>query len=94
MHGADYASSQWFQEGFTEYTANVSTVAAGLMTPAEFRDKLGAHVRGTTPLPLEEVFRDVGLRLSEAPDGIVRVTEDPNASGEGKRTWRRITGGR
>lgn len=54
MQGADYAASQWFQEGFTEYAANVSTVAAGLMTPARFREKLAEHVSNyrhlTTPL--------------------------------------------
>ncbi len=44
LRGADYPQSQWFQEGFTEYVANVSTVAAGLMTPTEFRDKLATHV--------------------------------------------------
>jgi predicted metalloprotease with PDZ domain len=44
LRGADYASSQWFQEGFTEYAANLSLVNAGLITPDELRKKLSDHV--------------------------------------------------
>jgi predicted metalloprotease with PDZ domain len=45
LRGADYASSQWFQEGFTEYAANVALVAAGITTEAEFLGTLAEHVR-------------------------------------------------
>jgi predicted metalloprotease with PDZ domain len=45
LRGADYASTQWFQEGFTEYAANVSMVAAGLDTPEAFARRLADHVR-------------------------------------------------
>jgi M61 glycyl aminopeptidase/Peptidase M61 N-terminal domain len=45
LRGADYASTQWFHEGFTEYAANVSLVAAGLVTPEEFLAKLAEHVQ-------------------------------------------------
>ena len=44
LRGAEYAASQWFQEGFTEYAANVSMAAAGLLSPEEFLDKLSVHV--------------------------------------------------
>lgn len=44
LRGADYASTQWFQEGFTEYIANLVTVAGGIVTPAAFLAKLGGHV--------------------------------------------------
>jgi predicted metalloprotease with PDZ domain len=44
MQGADYASSQWFQEGFTEYAANVSLVAGKLTTPDQFGQGLAAHL--------------------------------------------------
>lgn len=44
LRGADYASSQWFQEGFTEYAANLSMVNAGLITPDELRKKLADHI--------------------------------------------------
>ena len=45
LRGADYGSTQWFHEGFTEYAANVSLVAAGLTTPEEFLAKLAEHVQ-------------------------------------------------
>ncbi|HEU4522554.1 MAG TPA: hypothetical protein VFT12_11160, partial [Thermoanaerobaculia bacterium] len=54
MQGADYASSQWFQEGFTEYAANLAMVSAGLIDEETFRQKLSRHVRNyerlATPL--------------------------------------------
>lgn len=55
LHGADFASTQWFQEGFTEYAANLALVSAGLTTPEQFNAKLAAHVtkyRKLTP-PLD-----------------------------------------
>lgn len=45
LRGADYASSQWFQEGFTEYAANVALVASGITTGEEFLGTLAEHVR-------------------------------------------------
>ena len=54
LKGADYASTQWFQEGFTEYAANLSLVSSGLISPEEFYAKLASHVtkyrKLTTPL--------------------------------------------
>lgn len=44
LHGADYPSSQWFQEGFTEYAANLSLVTGKLVTPDDFLRKLAEHV--------------------------------------------------
>lgn len=45
LRGADYAASQWFQEGFTEYAANLAMVSAGLVSEVEFREKLAEHIR-------------------------------------------------
>jgi predicted metalloprotease with PDZ domain len=42
--GADYPTSQWFQEGFTEYAANVSMVAGKLTTQEQFQQVLAAHI--------------------------------------------------
>jgi predicted metalloprotease with PDZ domain len=42
--GADYPTSQWFHEGFTEYAANVSMVTAKLISQGEFLQKLSDHV--------------------------------------------------
>jgi predicted metalloprotease with PDZ domain len=54
LHGADYASSQWFQEGVTEYVANVTMAAGGLVDANGFRAKLAEHVHDarllSTPL--------------------------------------------
>lgn len=54
LRGASYAATQWFQEGFTEYGANVALLAAGLIGPQQFHDKLAGHVanvrRLATPL--------------------------------------------
>ena len=50
LRGADYAASQWFQEGFTEYVANVSMARAGLIGPDEFLRKLSEHVRNARKL--------------------------------------------
>jgi hypothetical protein len=44
LRGADYAATQWFQEGFTEYGANLALVAAGLTTPRQFQARLASHV--------------------------------------------------
>jgi predicted metalloprotease with PDZ domain len=43
--GADYKSSQWLQEGFTEYFANVSMAATRLVGEEWLRAKLAEHVR-------------------------------------------------
>lgn len=50
LRGADYAGSQWFQEGFTEYAANVALVSAGIVTAEEFLGKLAEHVRRSREL--------------------------------------------
>jgi len=45
LRGVDYASTQWFQEGFTEYVANVILVSGKIVEPEVFLAKLGEHVR-------------------------------------------------
>jgi predicted metalloprotease with PDZ domain len=44
LQGADYPSSQWFQEGFTEYAANLALISAGLTRPDQFYARLATHV--------------------------------------------------
>jgi predicted metalloprotease with PDZ domain len=44
LRGADYASTQWFQEGFTEYVANLTLVSGKIVDPDAFAAKLGEHV--------------------------------------------------
>ncbi|HEU4364174.1 MAG TPA: hypothetical protein VFT13_01780, partial [Candidatus Krumholzibacteria bacterium] len=177
LHGADYPSSQWFQEGFTEYAANLALVSGELTTPAEFYATLAVHatryrklttpldapgthkgpplysggalvafvwdteirdatdgkhgvgdvlrlllhstddgarpyawadiravleslapgdwegfhsryIHGTEPLPLDDAFARVGLRMMQGDDGVIRVEEDPEAS-ESAHAYRR-----
>ena len=44
LEGADYVSSQWFQEGFTEYVANLVMVNGKITDSNAFTDKLSKHV--------------------------------------------------
>lgn len=54
LRGADYQSSQWFQEGFTEYAADRAMLASGFMDPDQFRERLAGYIDNyrklTTPL--------------------------------------------
>jgi predicted metalloprotease with PDZ domain len=50
LRGADYAATQWFQEGFTEYAANISMLASGLIDEKGFRQKLAKHVENYSRL--------------------------------------------
>jgi predicted metalloprotease with PDZ domain len=44
LRGADYAATQWFQEGFTDYYADRGMLAAGLLSPRQFRQRLSLYV--------------------------------------------------
>jgi len=44
LRGADYQSSQWFQEGFTEYVANLVMVRGKIIDADAFIRKLSHHV--------------------------------------------------
>jgi hypothetical protein len=44
LSGADYASTQWFQEGFTEYVADLTLAGTRLISPAGFAARLAEHV--------------------------------------------------
>jgi len=48
---ADYATSQWFHEGITEYAANLATVRSGVVNDREFLEMLSQHVRNYRKLP-------------------------------------------
>jgi predicted metalloprotease with PDZ domain len=44
IRGADYATSQWLGEGFTEYLANLTLVREGIVDEPTFRRKAEKHV--------------------------------------------------
>lgn len=54
LRGTDYASTQWFQEGFTVYAADIAMTASGLSTREDLRRRLSEHLanyrRLSTPL--------------------------------------------
>jgi len=66
--GTDYASTQWFQEGFTEYVANTTLVAGSIVEPDVFIAKLGKHVRNYRQLEttLEAIGSHKGAPLYSA----------------------------
>ena len=45
LRGADYAASQWFQEGFTEYVANLVMVTGKIVGSDAFLRRLSHHVK-------------------------------------------------
>lgn len=55
LRGREYAATQWFQEGFTEYVANKAALRAGLLDEAEFRERLAAQLAAyrTLETPLD-----------------------------------------
>lgn len=60
LAGADYASTQWFQEGFTEYTANLTLLATTIASPDWFLGKLSRHVANAARL--ETTMENIGTR--------------------------------
>jgi len=44
LKGADYQRTQWLQEGFTEYEANLSSAASGVYSKDALLAQLGRHV--------------------------------------------------
>jgi predicted metalloprotease with PDZ domain len=104
LSGADYASTQWFQEGFTEYVANVTLVAGKIVDPETFIAKLTEHVDNYRRLTttLEAIGTKKGPPLYSA-GALVAFSWDVmirNASG-GRRNlgdffrnlWRQTDGG-
>lgn len=60
LRGADYASTQWFQEGFTEYVANLSVLSTGVADLGWFLGKLTRHVENAARL--ETTLENIGSR--------------------------------
>lgn len=87
LRGADYASSQWFQEGFTEYVANRAIATSGIVTEDWFRSRLARHVENSRRLAttLENIGTRKGPPLYSA-GALVAFTWDVRI--------RRATGGK
>jgi len=50
LSGRDYMSTQWFQEGFTEYTANRTLLEAGLVDGDGFLELMSRHLQDAQKL--------------------------------------------
>lgn len=68
LRGADYSSSQWFQEGFTEYAANLAIATSGQVDPDWLADKLAGHIENARRLTttLENIGNRKGKPLYSA----------------------------
>jgi predicted metalloprotease with PDZ domain len=68
LSGVDYRSTQWFQEGFTEYIANLTLVSNKIIDPNTFAAKLSQHVKNYRHLTttLEAIGTNKGPPLYSA----------------------------
>ncbi len=68
LKGADYASTQWFQEGFTEYVANIVLLQGRIAPPDVFLAKLSEHIANAAKLTttLENIGTHKGPPLYSA----------------------------
>lgn len=66
--GQDYATTQWFQEGFTEYVANLTLLVGKIASPKWFLSKLSEHVvnYGHLTTSLENIGSKKGKPLYSA----------------------------
>lgn len=60
LKGADYASTQWFQEGFTEYVANLVLMTGKVASPSVFLGKLSKHIENAAKLTT--TLENIGTR--------------------------------
>jgi predicted metalloprotease with PDZ domain len=60
LKGADYPSSQWFQEGFTEYAANLVLLSGAIARPQAFLARLSGHIANAARL--ETSMENIGNR--------------------------------
>ena len=68
LQGRDYAASQWFQEGFTEYVANLTLLVGKIVRSEDFLAKLSTHVANSDRLTttLENIGTHKGPPLYSA----------------------------
>ena len=81
LRGSDYASTQWFQEGFTEYVANLTLVSGRIVDPDTFLAKLGEHVnnyrRLTTTLEAIGTKKGTAALQRGSAGGLLVGRDDP-----------------
>lgn len=88
LRGIDYASTQWFQEGFTEYMANKAMLAAGMASAEDFLAILQQQIadagRLQTPLDAPGTHKGPPLYGGGALVAFCWDVSIREASGDGK----------
>jgi predicted metalloprotease with PDZ domain len=59
------------------------------LAPGDWAGFQARYIHGSEPLPLEEAFAKAGLRVTDGPDGAVRIDPDP-AAGEQAKALREV----
>lgn len=97
LRGADYASSQWFQEGFTEYMANRTLLDAGIETTDKFVARMREHNANAQKLqtPLDKPGTRKGSPLYSAGalvalDWDARIRRDTGGRQTLDALWRQL----
>jgi predicted metalloprotease with PDZ domain len=104
MRGADYAATQWFQEGFTEYMANTTLHATGQVDDAGHHARIARHIdnyaRLETPLDTPGTRKGPplysgGALVAYAWDAMIREATGGERSVDDvmRALWRRTGGG-
>jgi predicted metalloprotease with PDZ domain len=73
LSGEDYASSQWFAEGFTEYFANLALVQQGLISHDLFVKKMENHLGLYLYFKASPAFDGATLKEAGAKKGRYRL---------------------
>ena len=64
LQGRDYASTQWFQEGFTEYVANLTLLVGKAASPEWFLSKISGHIANYRQL--STTLENIGTKKGKA----------------------------
>jgi predicted metalloprotease with PDZ domain len=73
IRAEDYASTQWFSEGFTEYFANLALVRTGLVTEDEFLEKASRNLSLYLFFRWSPAFSAASLKEAGARKGFYRL---------------------
>ena len=72
IQGEDYASSQWFSEGFTEYFANLALVQQGLITKDLFIRKMEKNLGAYLYFKSAPAFDGITVKQAGSKKGLYR----------------------
>lgn len=73
IQASDYAATQWFSEGFTEYFANLALVQTGVITEEEMLGKVATNLALYRFFRWSPAFAGVSLKDAGAKKGTYRL---------------------